>query len=149
MTYATEFPDYDASSLPAIPAHWQDASWHNDPCPFWLISQSMGVFIDYVDPAQKEFPDTPRFAVIRMVEGQHSTDALPLLETDDWAQVLEMAATSMDEDRAIEIITWVEEPELLAELGQEAPYFSAPEIEAARAICAALDRKTLGGLTFH
>ena len=87
--YTTEFPDYDASTLPSIPAHWEDKSYRNDCSPFWLISPSLGVFIDYADEAQREFKECSRFTVVRMEEGQHcDRDEGPLLATDDWQEVL-------------------------------------------------------------
>lgn len=89
MTYATEFPDFPAADLPAIPAIWSDASWHNDACPFFLITGSLGVWIDYADPAMSDLgPDRgPRFALVAMEDGQHG-DSDSILATDDWDALL-------------------------------------------------------------
>jgi hypothetical protein len=84
-----EFPDFD--SLPAVPAHWRDASWHNDACPFFIASPSLGVFIDYADATLREYPDTARFIVVAMESGQH-TESAALLESDDWPSVLAFIA---------------------------------------------------------
>lgn len=46
----------------------------------------------------------------------------------------------MDESRAVEIVTWTDEPELLAEPGQPIPTFTPAEISEARAISAMIER---------
>lgn len=87
---AREFPDYPIASLPPIPAHWVDRSWHNEPCPTFQIGEADGqiVFIDFPDPAVREFPEMKRFTVHNLDQnGQLGTDSMGL-ETDDWAEVL-------------------------------------------------------------
>ncbi len=89
MTYATEFPAFDAATLPVIPAHWQDQSWSNEACPFWLIGPDMGVYIDHADPALREWEAPTRFSVVEMQDGMHTQDGCNILiDTDDWKAVL-------------------------------------------------------------
>jgi hypothetical protein len=83
MPYQTEFPDFPASDMPAIPAGWQDVSFRNDACP----SFSKGVFllyVNYADPAKREFPETPRFSV-HYFEGSHPA----ICESDNWQEILD------------------------------------------------------------
>lgn len=87
--YRKEFPDFDPASLPVIPAHWQDESWHNDACPFFVMGATMGVFVDYVDPAMRECgADVPRFSVVRLEDGAHPLQPSTIIATDDWCAVL-------------------------------------------------------------
>lgn len=102
MTYATAFPDFPASDLPAIPAAWLDTSWHNDACPsFEVISAGPGdatapfgrirVWVNYAASDRREFTGQPRFAVA--AEG---VDSLDLLQTDDWQSVLDYCGARAD-----------------------------------------------------
>lgn len=94
MTYQQEFPTFPPETMPAIPASWSDLSWHNDACPFFLISASLGVWVDFVDPEDSDFGPARegRFGLVPMIDGQYPADgAEPLLVTDDWAAVLAFA----------------------------------------------------------
>lgn len=46
----------------------------------------------------------------------------------------------MDESTACEIITWTDEPDLLAEPGEPIPVFTAAEITEARIVGAMMER---------
>lgn len=84
--YRVEFPDFAASTMPAIPADWDDISWHNDACPSFQTPNGLRVFVDYSDPAQREFQrHGERFNVQRENENGESD---MLLATDDWQQVI-------------------------------------------------------------
>ena len=78
---STAFPDYPASDLPPIPAHWVDASWHNDACPSFMVS-GLQVFIDYADPDRREAGDV-RFHVME------AETARSIIATDDWQAVID------------------------------------------------------------
>lgn len=84
---AREFPDFDLSTLPAIPDDWQDTSWHNDTCPSFEVLPQWHVYIDYADTALREFPDSPtRFSLQAVrADGEFFT----LLDTNDWQAVLD------------------------------------------------------------
>jgi hypothetical protein len=101
-SYREHFPDFDPATMPDIPAGWRDGSWHNDGCPFWHVSPSLGVFVDFASPADREFPDGSRFMVMRMEDDMHpaSTDDHCLLATDDWAAVLAYLAPQSGEVRS-------------------------------------------------
>lgn len=93
-----EFPSYPVETMPPIPAGWSDLSWHNDAMPSFLITDSLGVWVDYLDPAHSDFPEwrkggeMKRFTLVPMQDGQHiDTIDLPYLESDDWDEVLAMA----------------------------------------------------------
>lgn len=82
-----EFPDYDVSTLPAIPAGFLDESWHNDVCPIFRNPETdLSLMIDYPDPKDREFPEAPRFSV-----GRFDTDARPF-NSDDFAEILRFIA---------------------------------------------------------
>ncbi len=88
--WQVEFPDFPAADLPAIPDWWVDQSWKNDSCPFWVGPPNTGIFVDYADPAWREFQGGPRFVVVRLeMDGTHpiTPDADPLLVSDDWDAV--------------------------------------------------------------
>lgn len=81
MPFNIEFPDFDAATLPAIPAHWIDQSWKNDACPSFIIGESITVYIDYAKPDDREHPETPRFVLFN--------DEQDVLHTsDDWNDAL-------------------------------------------------------------
>lgn len=92
MSYLTEFPDFDAATMPAIPDGWTDRSWHNDGCPFFVHEASgVGLWIERADAAERENGGA-RFTAIQMTANtehgwQHGDDVV-LFETDDWAVVL-------------------------------------------------------------
>lgn len=86
MSYAIEFPDFVLDV--AVPATWQDLSWRNDGCPFFLASPSVGVLVGYSDPAMREDSDAPRFIIVAMEDGMHLVEESTLLTTDDWQAVL-------------------------------------------------------------
>lgn len=85
MSFLIEFPDYPAAEMPAIPDGWKDISWHNDACPSF-DAYGYHVFVDYADPAKREFPDTMRFVV--MDEDEESGEQVCRVESDDWAHVV-------------------------------------------------------------
>lgn len=82
MTYRSEFPDFPAADMPVIPAGFKDVSWHNDICPRF-VSDALGleIWVDYADPAHREFPRLHRFSVCH--DGGDND-----LVTNDWQAVL-------------------------------------------------------------
>lgn len=91
---ANEFPTFDQSTLPTIPAHWQDSSWHNDVCPSFLAAGNFDgsnarVFIDYVKPEDREYPEYERYAVtFDDGSGMSCGDVV----SDNWREILEAVA---------------------------------------------------------
>lgn len=83
--YLQAFPDFDPATLPAIPADWQDISWRQDCCPRFDAGAGISVFVDYLNPAEREFPDTNRFCV-------SVDDTGDSFASDDWAAVLAYVA---------------------------------------------------------
>lgn len=96
MSFREAFPDFDPATLPHIPAGWRDASWRNDACPFWHVSPSLGVFIDFAKADDREWPEGSRFMVMRMEGDMHPawTADHCLLATDDWQSVLAFVEAS-------------------------------------------------------
>jgi hypothetical protein len=93
MQYQIAFPDYPASTLPLIPTTWADVSYSNDTCPSFEAPNRLVVFIDYLDPQQREFGHLDaieRFSVIRYLE-DGSIDEL--LHSNDWHDVLSYVAS--------------------------------------------------------
>ncbi len=86
---AAQFPSFDQSTLPAIPANWVDVSWHNDVCPsfkcgYWRI------FIEDANPDLREFPECKRY----YVHPDHDNDAGTSsgIDTDNFQEVLDFIA---------------------------------------------------------
>jgi hypothetical protein len=70
------FPDYDAATLPPIPATWKDISWQHDACPSWQFG-AYQIFVDYLEA------DHERFSVCDIETGDC------FLSSDNWDAVLE------------------------------------------------------------
>lgn len=98
MTYQSEFPDFDPATMPAIPAGFEDESWHNDVCPnFHAAAEGLTVWIDYADPALSEFGEDGG-ARFNLVYGDQPEadgvylpppgDRLTVYEGDDYAALL-------------------------------------------------------------
>lgn len=91
MTYATEFPDFDADGAAKIDSlvatgAWEDKSWHNDSCPS-VMCDVVEIYIDYLDDDKREFraedlggTPSPRFTIF--CEGDE------VASVNDWADVL-------------------------------------------------------------
>lgn len=84
MTIAKAFPDFDISTLPAIPAGFEDASWKNDACPRY-INKNLGLclWIDYLDVAERENAG-PRF-ILEPVDTDD--DITEVVSSDDFATI--------------------------------------------------------------
>lgn len=87
MTYKEEFPDFVLDV--ALPANFEDRSWRNDLSPCFINdARGLCLWVDYADPADREFGEGFRFSLTPVdSEGQH-TDDEHLLDTDDYAEVL-------------------------------------------------------------
>lgn len=86
MTFQTEFPDFPATDMPAIPAGWTDQSWRNDSCPCFNTGNGALVYVDFADTSLREIPDGTRFNVQAdpEIHGHNET----FLDTDIWDEVL-------------------------------------------------------------
>ncbi len=90
MSYRDEFPGFDPATLPAIPAGYADISWGAEACPAFLNeAERLCLFVDFADPADREFPDCPRFSVQLWDDG--ATGWTPLA-TDDWDEMAQAMA---------------------------------------------------------
>lgn len=79
-----EFADFDVATLPAIPADWEDHSWHNDTCPSFGTPNGYYVFVDYADPSLREISECERFSV--------HFEGTCLGGSDDWDAIVGMVA---------------------------------------------------------
>lgn len=87
MRYLDEFPDFDPATMPAIPAGFEDQSWHNDVCPsFWHEANRLRIWIDYANPRDREDETMTRFALVRTDE--ECTHVADIVHSDDWADIL-------------------------------------------------------------
>ena len=91
---AEAFPAFDQSTLPAIPSGWMDCSWSGDICPSFIAAGDFTcqgpfahVFVDFANPAARDIPESPRFAVV-FVNGT-SQEASGEIQSDDWAAILQ------------------------------------------------------------
>ena len=92
-TWRGEFADFDenldskAKDLESL--GFEDSSWHNDICPSYSLYQTgdkhVQIFIDYLDPALREFPDWKRYLVIA-VDSDNTTS--PMFRSDDWGEAI-------------------------------------------------------------
>lgn len=62
--WQVEFPDFPAADMPVIPAGFTDRSWRNDMCPGFERGE-LTLWIDYLDPGLREFPDSFRFVLVK------------------------------------------------------------------------------------
>jgi hypothetical protein len=89
MTITTEFPEYELSTLPTIPSHWKDISWHNDVCPSWQAG-NMQVFIDFEQQEAREYDIDDRFRVC------DADDHELLFSSNNWETVLSFVSALED-----------------------------------------------------
>lgn len=89
-TFQTEFPDFDPATLPAIPSHWVDSSWRNDACPSFEAGEGLRVWVDYADPANREFPESPRFG-LQACEKNEGAALADIVASDLWEDILRHA----------------------------------------------------------
>jgi hypothetical protein len=86
MTFRTEFPDYPADAMPAMPAGFVDSSWKNDICPgFRNEKLNLVIYADFPNAADREFPEEPRFTLHSIVENDATGDTIAV--SDDWNEV--------------------------------------------------------------
>jgi len=106
MTYRTEFPDFPEADMPAIPQGFEDRSWKNDACPYFVNPKlGLGLWIDYVDAETREFPELQRFSVYRVdADGAHK-EPDPVVATDDWNAVLAVALGEAFVGQCVEAFT--------------------------------------------
>jgi hypothetical protein len=96
MTYRTEHPEFDAASLPVIPASWEDTSWHNDACPsFRVIGDAdngpfVRLWVQYPEQCDRE-SDAERFLLERNNDWGGSGPASYAYRGDDAAAMLAAA----------------------------------------------------------
>jgi hypothetical protein len=79
-TYKTEFPEFNAAELPPIPATWEDVSWKNDTCPSWATPNGFRVYVERLEPKDREDEAYTRFSLQHDERG-HYTD------TDNWLEI--------------------------------------------------------------
>lgn len=82
-----EFGDFPDADMPTLPEGWADTSYHNDMGPsFEHEAAGWRLWVQWSDPAQREFEDTPRFSLCptddRAWEFTHTA-------FDTWEQVTE------------------------------------------------------------
>lgn len=89
MTWQTEFPDFPAADMPAIPdgLGFVDTSWHNDAMPSFTSDEAeCTIWIDFATDDQREHSGGSRFQITPQRHGvEISGDGL---DTDDWAEVV-------------------------------------------------------------
>lgn len=99
--FTKSHPDFPPSTMPQIPAAWQDASWKNDTCPSYLakeqastadtIGWQVRVYIDYADADQREIGEASRFSAHIFTDAPGGGDGATF-DTDDWAEMLAYVA---------------------------------------------------------
>ena len=90
MSFRSEFPNFPPRTMPAAPPGFGDASSRHDPMPCFInLDRRLALWIDYLDPALREFPSGPRFFVTRIDgDGVHAPDTDTAFYSDDWKAVL-------------------------------------------------------------
>lgn len=87
MSYQDAFPDFVLDVT--LPPGGVDTSYRNDACPrFEYASAGVWLFVDYADPADREFMDARRFSV----HDARADHVEVLLDTDDMTAVAALIA---------------------------------------------------------
>lgn len=93
MSYTKEFSDRISVPDYLLTPPWQDVSWHNDVCPRFENEEiRLAIWVDYDDPADREFDDWRKFTVNELVLRSNDLPVLEeetLFETDDSKKLLE------------------------------------------------------------
>lgn len=91
MTYKTEFPNFPAADMPAIPAGFADQSWRDDASPSFLHEAAgLVLWVNEADPAAREIPEAPRFQLWQCIDRdpvhgwQLTGGEVCLLASEDW-----------------------------------------------------------------
>lgn len=79
---AAEFPAYPANTLPALPAGFEDTSWHNNASPS-ARRGNLELFVDWPDAADREWDTGNRFILLRADD----PDCV-IAETNNWDDML-------------------------------------------------------------
>jgi len=71
-----------------IPKNWENVSYSNDTCPSYEV-KGFQIFIDNLNPKEREYQesDSKRFHIIKA--SNYGMGYKPLLETDNFFEVLE------------------------------------------------------------
>mgnify|MGYP003134584984 CR=1 FL=1 len=78
------------------PDGWENTSYGNDVCPSWSVN-GWQIFIDHPKPEHRELgADVKRFSIT--VQSEYGEGEPPVLETDDWENVLAFVAVAKRED---------------------------------------------------
>jgi hypothetical protein len=65
--WQVQFPDFPGADMPPVPAGFTDTSWANEPCPSFTHERAgLALFTDWVDPSEREWPESDRFTLHRM-----------------------------------------------------------------------------------
>lgn len=82
-----EFPDYDITTLPTLPAGYFDASERIDAAPSFVNEErGLKVYVDYANYADRESGRSQRYCVSRYDEEAGDFEDVAL-STNDWAEV--------------------------------------------------------------
>lgn len=87
QNYQDQFPDFELDV--AIPSGFVDTSFRNDICPSWTDAETgLQLFVDFKEPLDREFPESPRFTLHRadIVDGK--TSLTDIILTESWSDVL-------------------------------------------------------------
>jgi hypothetical protein len=89
---AREFPDFDITTLPEIPAGFIAEPWHHEACPRFINEAArLALWIDYADPAMRDMgPDFDRFLALKVDEEGNAIEgaAADHCASEDWPTVL-------------------------------------------------------------
>jgi hypothetical protein len=92
----TAFPDFTLDI--ELPEGFRDVSFVNDQCPSFQHDElDLLLFVDYANPAEREYPETERFSLLRTEDGKLPVEHREhIVDTDDLALILQ----KIDEERA-------------------------------------------------
>jgi hypothetical protein len=94
MTYRDEFPDFPEADMPAIPAGWEDTSWHNDAMPSFVNERRMlRLWINYSDVSLQDIQGGKRFLLVREHADHSPDESDELFASDSWSDVLAFLAS--------------------------------------------------------
>jgi hypothetical protein len=93
MSFQTEFPRFEAATLPQIPDGFEDISWHNDACPSFQHERlNLRLFVAEKNPDDRECPTWERFILDRY-NPETDIEGVFIIATEDWSEILRAIET--------------------------------------------------------
>ena len=109
-TYATEFPDFTSSDIPAElldPSQWEDMSWHNETSPRFMsvatrdwagVICRVSVWVEKPNRVDREDESYPRYSV-SLRDASDDEAVIDSMDDEDWTLALRSIRGLLPEGR--------------------------------------------------